>query len=97
MGSGLNRTTGAGQLSRHGGRGNRWQAVGSEGQAGQERPSAAERNKIREEQVGVRTHISRDWAIRVHAGQSRELRQQLGLRKARHAVQVEPISWKHHV
>jgi hypothetical protein len=54
------------------------------------RPSAAERNKVREEQIRIRPHVRRNGAIRMHAGERGELEQQISIRIVRHAVQVEP-------
>ncbi len=53
--------------------------------------SPRNQKKVGEEQVGVQAHVNRDGAIRVHAGKSRVLGQQVGLRKLRHGGQVEPV------
>jgi hypothetical protein len=85
------------QLSAAGGRGNQWQGGRSRsrtgrsgGRTGQKRPSATEREEVREEQIRVRAQIFRNWTIRVHARERLELREQIVLGDAGDGVQVEP-------
>ena len=54
------------------------------------RPSTTEREEVREEEVCVKAHIARNWAIRMHARERLELREQLVLGNAAHGVHIEP-------